>query len=205
MGPQLDLLEDRHLVHQPDLPQAQPAHVGVGAVGLRVQGLELHLALGVGPVVHAHRLHVRLAALPVQPVHVVLLGAMDVDGLVMEHLLGAEQVHLADDAAAGHRTVHHHHVVRRGGAQAHLLRGIGVGHPVVASVGGVQDALLGQVVQDLGDALAPERLVGGERQLEGRALQVAGQDDQVVRVDGGVLGRATEEVVRIAHDVLVGR
>jgi hypothetical protein len=53
--------------------------------------------------------------------------------------------------------------------------------------------------------VAAERLAGGERQLERRALHVVHEDVQVVGIDERVLGRGVEEIRRVAHDELIDR
>ena len=56
-----------------------------------------------------------------------------------------------------------------------------------------------------GTILLSEALVGRERQLERRALDVIEQDLQVVRVDQRVLRRGAEEVVGMPDDELIER
>jgi hypothetical protein len=67
----------------------------------------------------------------------------------------------------------------------------------------VEQPLLLEEAEDLGQVLSPEALAGAERQLEGRALDVVHQDLQVVGVDPALLHRLAEEVVRVLGDVLV--
>jgi hypothetical protein len=73
--------------------------------------------------------------------------------------------------------------------------------PAVARA--VDEPLLLQVAEDLFQALAAEALSGREGQLEGRALDVADQDVQVLRVDAGLLDGGVEEVVGMFGDELV--
>jgi hypothetical protein len=142
--------------------------------------------------------------IPVELVHVVLLGPVDVDGIVVKHLLGGEQIHLPNHPAAGNRPVDDDHVIRRGATQADVLGGVGVAHPVVAVPAAVEHIHFGQVIQDLGHLAPAEGFPGEKRQFESGAFEVAHEDHQVVRIQGSVFGAAAEEIVGIVDDVLVG-
>jgi hypothetical protein len=132
---------------------------------------------------------------------VVLPAAVHVDGLIVDEERRRGPVHLTHHARPG-PLFHDDEVVDGGVAQAHLFGRVGISHPVVATLGGVQDALLRQQVQELG-AVGPELLDLVEGQLEGGALQVADADDEVVRVDEPGLGRRFEQVLRVVGQVLV--
>ena len=66
--------------------------------------------------------------------------------------------------------------------------------------------LLRQVGQQfLRESNLSKSFSGRQRQLEGRALQMVQEDDQVVGVDVGTLRTLLEEVARMGDDVLIER
>jgi hypothetical protein len=69
----------------------------------------------------------------------------------------------------------------------------------------MQQALLGEVSEQLEQVLLAELVADPKGQLEGGAAQVLHQDQQLIRVDACVLRRGADEKFRIAHDVLIER
>ena len=67
----------------------------------------------------------------------------------------------------------------------------------------VQHALLLEIGEDLREGAGAERLPVAKRQLERGALQVAGQDEQVVGVGAGLFHRMPEQVLRMGDHELV--
>ena len=150
---------------------------------------------------------VRLLLVPVEPLDVVLLPLVDVDGVGV-------------DAASARRSVSTSPITRAPvGSLASMMTtlspaavrrlissaGIGLGRPVPGLAGVVQDAVRLRGSRASPAARPAERVAVLERQLEGGALQVVHQDQQVVRIDQAVLRRAVEEVVGVLHDELIER
>jgi hypothetical protein len=69
----------------------------------------------------------------------------------------------------------------------------------------VHEALFREHPEDFLQVMSAELLRTGERQLEGRALDVIHEDMKVVRVDERALGRRFEEVRRVADHELIER
>ena len=204
VGVEPDLLEHRRERRELDLAVAA-VEVGCRLVLERVQHVDRDAHERVGVVVHVHRAHVRLLLLPVQPVHVVLGAVLEVDRLLVEHDLGRELVHLADDLGAGGRGVDDHDVVGGQPAQRDALGRERVLGPERAAAGPGDHPVLLEHLEQLADVGRAEPLAVRERQLEEPGLQVAGQDEQVVGVDQRLLRRRLQEVLGVADDELVER
>ena len=130
VGVQLHLLEDggeegdRHFAHF-------VSAVGVAVLFEAVQHLQLHRELGVRVVVHGDGRDVRLFVVPIEVLHLVLLAAVDVDRVLVDEQRRARPVAFADHLR--HRALlDDYEVVRARRAQADLLGGEGLAHPVVA-------------------------------------------------------------------------
>ncbi len=95
------------------------------------------------------------------------------------------------------RDVHDHEIVRGHRAQAHGVRGIGFLRPVPMFAGAMQKARFGQAVAQIGDIHAAKRFARGDGQFERRAFQMVHQNFQIVRLNEGVLGRASEKIIRM--------
>jgi hypothetical protein len=148
----------------------------------------------------------RLVVLVVELLHLVLLAVVLVDGLLVQHRVGGAEVELGDGAAGG--LVDDDEVVPAHGPEAHVVRGVGVGAPVVAVARGVHHAVTREVVERRARVRGLHhgvRLAAQEGQLERRALEVLDQDLRVRRVDARRLHPAVQQVVRVAREVLVER
>ena len=136
------------------------------------------------------------------------LRFMQIDRAGMHHPQGT----LAVDGANGPRSIVDRRLqdntLRGGGTQGDGRRGILVGHPeiLVMRLMGfiVGDHELQIFVDDLGGEQA-KALALLEGQLEHGAAQVLEQDEQVIRVDQRLLGRALEEILRMVGEELVER
>ena len=200
---ELDLLVDRGKGRNEDLPSSLLPSAGLGVSVEHIQHLHLHCQIGVGVVVYVYRSHVGLLLLPVQLLHLELTAFVNVDRLLVDHGGCREGIHLPDHAWLGFGHINDHHVVARRRPQRNLLRRVALAHPVPGVLHPVQHALFLQVGEDLLRGLHAKLLSGLERKLKGGAFDVARQDQEVVGVDEGPLGRLAEEVIWVVHDVLV--
>src|SRR5437763_278595 len=73
------------------------------------------------------------------------------------------------------------------------------------AAGMVEEARFFEKAAQIGGIMPTERFAVAERQLEGGAFQMSQEDFEVIRVDESMLGRPSEEVVRMLHDVLIER
>ena len=97
VGVELDLLEHRHQGTHPHLAQAPMNAVGSVILPLDVQQGQANVEVGVRIVARVHPADEGLAGVEIQLFHLVLLGFVHVDGvLVQEHRHG-EAIHFADD------------------------------------------------------------------------------------------------------------
>ena len=214
------LLELRGLAPQQDVPQQQE-QPGTLALQVAVQNPQLRLDDGLGKIVTVRLLHVAAAVGHVETVDDELHAAVQVDRSIVEQGLGGGQVHLPDRLPGPGALLDDHHVGRGGGAQGNVLRRVGTVRPIPARGRVAHGPALLQVAQQ-GAYLAAERrlrrglrrrhvslgrgqLGVGERELEHRALELIQQYVDVVGIDPAALGRALEEVLRMADDELVDR
>ena len=143
---------------------------------------------GIGVIIHIDLSDIRLLALQIELVHVVLLRFHHVDGVIVDRGKGAVPIHLGDHLMVSRiGGIHHHDVFGVDGAQAHFVRRIAFGRPVPTLVHPVKHTLLLQVGEQLHEVLFAEFLAFFKRQLEGRALDMLEQDQQVIRVHPAVL------------------
>jgi hypothetical protein len=171
-----------------------------------VERLEGHRDIGLGVVVDVDAPDIRLALVPVEPVDVELGRLVEVDRVLVDGGLGAEQVHLADHPRPVRRRVDDHDVLAGGRPQRDGRRREVLARPVPAPVGGLPDVvLLGQEREQVVGRPGTEHLARLERQLERGGLQVGQQDVQVVRIEAGLFGRPGEQELRVVDDVLVDR
>ena len=152
MGPQLDLLVDGGQGGDDDLT----VRLLASRQALRLELVDhphLHGQAGLGVVVHVHGSGVGLLALPVEPVDLILLTLVDVDGVFVDRGGGAEAVHLTDDSGFPSRGVDNHEVVPGCVAQADLLGRVGIRAPVIGVARLVQDTLFLEELENLRDGL----------------------------------------------------
>ncbi len=92
-------------------------------------------------------------------------------------------------------------------AERDLRGGIAALRPVVVSTDAPHVVLVSEQFEACGGEFAEEarRFGGGDGELMHGAADVSDGDMRVGRVDNGVLGRLTEEVFAVVHDVLVDR
>ena len=101
-----------------------------------------------------------------------------------------------------------HYIFRRGGTQGKCSCGVGICHPEIFVLGEMRLLACNQEIQVFLHCCSrqgTEALVFLERQLEHGTAQVIEQYDQVIGVDQGMLGRASEEVIRMVSQELVER
>ncbi len=194
------------LVPRDLLGDAQPAEEGpgrgqaFGAADLQDLGGLLHPHPGV--VTHAALLDRDHAAVHVQVLDHEALPAVQVDRAGVGLLEGPVGVDEADDGSLGGGLDGHG---LAGSAQVHLAVGLFAAGEGFAAVGGLQQLAAGQEPLQAGReaGIAQQLLVAGQGQLGSGADQVAVHDDLVVGIDHGGLGRPAEEVLGVAHEVLV--
>ena len=73
-------------------------------------------------------------------------------------------------------------IVGRGASQTDVLGGIRVTHPMVALPAVMEHLHIGQIFEDLAHLASAEIFFRSKRQFESGALEVAHEDDQVIRV-----------------------
>ena len=201
----LHFLEAHHLpVH---------AHVAVGrarAAGhLRrfkfLQLLDLRVVDRVREIVAVHLPHVRLSPHVVETLHLILAGFVQIDRLFVErgerggerylgnNIVGAGDID-DDEVIAGHR------------AQADSVGRIRIAGPVPATGGVLQQrGVFTQEAAQFLRVLLAEGFAVADGQLKSRALQMADQDFQIIRVDVRMLRRAFKKIFGMLHDVLIQR
>src|SRR5207248_10652017 len=125
----------------------------------------------------------------------ILLALVEVDGLLMDQDRRGLAIELADHPRR-RALLDDDEVVDRRRPQADRLGREVLGHPVIASAAAVQDGLSFEEVQNLAAAGRASELRAflPERQLEGGAAEVIGQDREVVWIDQAALRRLAEEV-----------
>jgi hypothetical protein len=155
---ELDLLEADHLRRHVDL--AVVAHRPPRRLGQEeVEDAHLGRDDRVRVVVDLGLAHVHAPLLVVVLLDEVRAALQDVDRLLVHHRGRAVVVDLGDDARLA-RHVLHHEVVGGHAAQADRVRRVALARPVEAPARAVQQALLLQELQDLGQVLAAEGLAG---------------------------------------------
>ena len=110
---------------------------------------------------------------------------------------------LKNDALATIGHVNDHEVTLGQAAKADATGGIVIRHPVPAIAFVVQDALFLQIGETFGKILLTEPLTNPEREFKSSTPNMCHEDDQLVGVNSGVLGRCAQEKIRITHDELV--
>ena len=202
-GVEFDLLEAHDLAHHLDLAvldddlPPRPLREGVDDPDVG----EGH---GVGEVIHLDLSDVGGLPLQVELVDMVLLGLDHIDRVVVDGGEGAVPVHLGDDPVVpGVRRIHDNHILRIDAPEAHLVGGIALGRPVPAGAGAVENPLPLKVIEQLLQVFPAEALPLLEGELEGGALDVVQEDQQVVRIDPAELGGAGKKVIGVLHDELV--
>ncbi len=78
-------------------------------------------------------------------------------------------------------------------------------HPVPVLAALVQKTRFAQPFAQVRQIDIAEMFLGRKWQLEGRTLQMVHKNFEVIWLDKGVLGRASEEVIGMLHDELVER
>ena len=146
---------------------------------------------------------VSLLLLPVQALDVVLRTFVEVDRLLVQQDRRGELIHLADDLGSWRRRVDDHHVVRCDAPEVDLVRRESLPAPEPTASRARSGTILFEQLEQLADVGASEALLVLERQLEQAGLEVARQEQQVVRVDEAFLRIGAEEVFRVSNDELV--
>ena len=204
VGVKLDLLEADHARHHVHL--AVQRHVG-RVRREAIQDGDLRVGDGRRVVIAVHFLHVRLATDEVKFFHLENLALDHVDGLGMQRRQGTCEVGFANHLGAV-RVIGNHEVIGRDRSQAHGVGRVRLARPVplprlVFMTRPVHESRLLQHAQHLLHVDLAIGLIGGERQLEGRALHVIHQDVEIVGIDQRVFRRGIEEVRRMPHDKLI--
>ena len=179
-----------------------------GGLGLLPPFNELHggLAARLRVIVDLDLAQVAQASFQIQVVYQVGAPLVEIDRARVDHPLCAGQVDLADRGRSLSLGRPEHDPLGRGAAQRDVVGRAAIGHPVGA-LPRTND--LAALLQDLqvfrhprrGDAAKGLSLVKGP--LKGRAADVAEQDEQVVGVDQGLLGRPPQEVLGMAGQELL--
>ena len=182
MGAKLNLLVDRGEPRDAEFAAAA-FHIIFRFALEDIKDLEIDFRLGVGVVIHFHGPGVGLAVFQIELVDGVLGALVEVDGVLIDLGGCGEVIDLANDPAVVRR-VEDDHIAGGGGAQADIRRGIGVGAPVPLVAHLAKDPVVHQVVEDFsgGGGVQPEGLAFDKGNFEGRALEVAREDDKVVGV-----------------------
>ena len=176
-------------------------------LGEDVERLEGDRPVRLGVVVDVDPPDVRLALVPVEPVDVELDRLVEVDRVLVDEGLGAEQVDLADDPRPVRRRVDDHDVLL-GGRPERDLRGREVlARPVPAPVAGLPDvALLGEEGEEVVGRAGTEDLARLERQLEGRRpCRWASRTWRLSGSSRASSGGPVEEELRVVHHVAIDR
>ena len=204
MGVELDLLEHRHLPGDHHFAALSLSATSLVRLVEDLEHLQGDPEVGIGVVVDVGARDVRLALLPVEPVHVVLHALVDVDRLLVDQEGSREQVHLAKHPVPVTGGVDDDDVLRRAAAQAEGAGGKVLVTPVEPIVLGVADvAVFLEHLEQGGRLVDAEPLRCGHRQLEGGGSQMVHQHMEVVRVHKPVLHRPIEEVIRMRCQELV--
>src|SRR5579863_4058990 len=162
----------------------------------------------VREVVDIDRLDVGFALVKIQMLNVVLLPLMDVDRFRMHGCERRREIDFADHVRltpvfAGR--IDDDEVVGRDRTQADRVRRIGFVDPMPVSAALMQEPGFAQLLTQSRYINIAKSLVRRDRQLEPGALQVVDENLKIVRLNVGMLGRLSEEVVRMLDDELVER
>ncbi len=168
-----------------------------------LQDRNIGIVDGIGVIIAVGLLDVRPAIGIIEPFDRVDLRFTEVDRSLIESGMGSSEVHLGDHLIFPLGRIDHHEILLGGGAEADLLRRIGILSPIPALACMVKRSLLFKVFQHLGEIFSPKLLSISERKLKGSTLNVAEQDEKVIRVDQSMFGRFSEKVVRIFNDELI--
>src|SRR5713101_3730432 len=136
---------------------------------------------------------------------VVLRTFVEIDGFLVQEHRRRELVHLADDRRARLRGVDDDDVVGGDAPEVDLFGGKRLAAPEPATRGSRGGSVLFENPEQVADVGSPQLLFGLEGQLEKAGLKVAGEQEQVVRVDQSLLGVGAQEVVGVTDDELVER
>ena len=176
-------------------------------LGEHLERLERDRELRLRVVVDVDRAHVRLALVPVEPVHVVLARLVEVDRVLVDERRAREQVDLAEDARPIGSGVDDEHVLRRRRPQADLRGREVLARPVPASVVGLADVALPRRGTRAGRPRARRRTSrppsNGSSNVAARRW--ASRTWTFSGSSRASSGQALEEVVGVAGDVPVQR
>ena len=173
---------------------------------LDVQQAQADIQVAVGVVAHIHLPDEGLAGVEIQLFHLILLCLVHVDGVLVQQHRHGEAIHLADHAVLERvGDVDDHEILfRRRAAQADLAGREVLRRPVVAPVHVADNARVLDVAEQLlGAGGIAEAVAVLKGQFESRALEVAEEDVQVVRIEQRVFRRLAQEIIRVADDVLI--
>ena len=135
---------------------------------------------------------------------VVLLPAVQINRFFVHENQCARKVNFADNVRFP-ADVDDHEIVACDRAKAHGVGRIGFLGPVIILAREMQKPGLRKPRAKIRKVHVAELFTGGDRQFKSRAFQVIDEDFQIVRLNEGVLGRVTEEVIRVAHHELIER
>src|SRR6266849_10693089 len=138
-------------------------------------------------------------------IDVELRTLLEIDRFLVQEHGRRELIHLADDRRPWLRGVDDDDVVGGDAPEVDLLGGKRLTAPEPAAGGARRGTVLFENPEEIADVGAPQSLLVLERQLEKAGLEVAGEQEQVVRVDQSFLGVRAEEVIGMANDELVER
>src|SRR6266851_5812518 len=150
-------------------------------------------------------MQVSLLLIPVEPIDMELRTFMEIDRFFVQEHRRRELIHLADYRRPRLRGVDDDDVVGGDAAEVDFLGGERLAAPEPAARGARRGAILFENPEQVADVGAPQPLFVLERQFEKARLEVAGEQEQVVRVDQALLGVRAEEVIGVADDELVER
>src|SRR5713101_8201001 len=136
---------------------------------------------------------------------VVLRTFVEIDGFLVQEHRRRELVHLADDRRPRLRRVDDDDVVGGDAPKVDLLGGKRLAAPEPATCRPRCGSVLFEDPEEVADVGSPQPLFGLEGQLEKAGLEMAGEQEQVVRVDQSLLGVRAQEVVGMTDDELIER
>src|SRR5215471_800360 len=170
----------------------------------RFKNLHLRIRDGIRKVIGIDLLHICAAFGNIQLVNVVLLSLMKIDRFLVESRKRAGVIDLSDDPVFS-RGLHDNKIVGADASQRDRVGGIGVVCPMPLISRPMDESAIAQELQDLGDVVPSESLIGLEWKFECRALKVIDEDMNVVGIDKPHLRRLVQKIVRVIDNELIER
>ena len=128
-----------------------------------LQHAHLRVANRVREIIHVHALHIGLALLEIEPLHVILLSLVNVNRLRMHGRERRREINFANHfrlAFVLSRHINDYKIVGRHRSQAHRIRRIRLLHPVPVSAAAMEISRLRQSLAHLLQVNAPDSFIG---------------------------------------------